>query len=89
MNLLCFFHFVSDASFLLRFLRVAKFSQLEALNRLEKYLKLLDQLDGVRDTDMSNPRIQANQPISDCNAPTLNPKMSETSDSIGLFARNL
>ena len=59
MNLLVLFSFVSDASFLLRFLRVAKFSQLEALKRLEKYLKLLDQLDGVRDTDMSSPRIQA------------------------------
>ena len=59
MNLLVLFRFVSDVSFLLRFLRVAKFSQLEALKRLEKYLKLLDQLDGVRDTDMSNSRIQA------------------------------
>ena len=38
---------------------MAKFSQLEALKRLEKYLKLLDELDGVRDIDMSNPRIQA------------------------------
>ena len=39
---------------------MAKFSQLEALKRLEKYLKLLENMSHlIRDIDLSNPRVQA------------------------------
>ena len=51
---------ITDASFLLRFLRVAKFSQLEALRRLERYLEIFNTMeDWTRDVDMMNPEIQA------------------------------
>ena len=50
----------TDASFLLRFLRVAKFSQLEALRRLERYLEIFNTMeDWTRDVDMMNSEIQA------------------------------
>ena len=51
---------ITDASFLLRFLRVAKFSQLEALRRLERYLEIFNTMeDWTRDVDMMNSEIQA------------------------------
>ena len=51
---------ITDASFLLRFLRVAKFSQLEALRRLERYLEIFNTMeDWTRDVDMMNQEIQA------------------------------
>ncbi len=47
----------SDSGFLLRFLRVGKFSQLEALRRLERYLTLFTTAPGwVRDLDPSDPK---------------------------------
>ena len=49
----------SETEFLLRFLRVGKFSQLEALKRLEKYLDLFNIMpDWLRDIDMLDPKIQ-------------------------------
>ena len=51
---------LTDTSFLLRFLRVAKFGQLEALRRLERYLEIFTTMeDWTRDIDMMNPEIQA------------------------------
>ena len=45
---------------MLRFLRVSKFSQLKALERLEKYLDLFNIMpDWLRDIDMMDPKIQA------------------------------
>ena len=50
----------SETEFLLRFLRVGKFSQLEALKRLEKYLELFNIMpEWIRDIDMMDPKIQA------------------------------
>ena len=48
-----------ETEFLLRFLRVSKFSQLEALSRLEKYLDLFNLMpDWLRDIDMMDPKVQ-------------------------------
>ncbi len=50
----------TETEFLLRFLRVAKFSQLEALKRLERYLELFNVApEWLRDIDLSDKRIQA------------------------------
>ena len=50
----------TEPSFLLRFLRVVKFSQLEALKRLERYLNMFNTMsDWIRDIDMSSKGIQA------------------------------
>ena len=50
---------ITDTSFLLRFLRVEKFSQPEALRRLERYLEIFNSMeDWIRDIDMMDPEIQ-------------------------------
>ncbi len=49
---------ISDASFLIRYLRTAKWSQLEGLNRLESYLRLFDIMPQmIRDIDMTDPKM--------------------------------
>ena len=58
-SMLRHFH-ISDASYLVRYLRVAKWSQLEALKRLESYLSLFDIMPQmICDIDMTDPKIIA------------------------------
>ena len=49
-----------EASFLIRYLRTAKWSQLEALNRLESFLGLFNTMpEMLRDIDMTDPKVVA------------------------------